>query len=251
MARRRKRSPEKENHERWLLTYSDMITLLLIFFIVMYSITSINISKFHELAESLNQAMGSSNTVINTNAAAGGQQLLTYPQVTPSDAQVAEAAAAEQAKFDALYKRLEAYLKKNHLQADVQAAQEIPGIKITLRDSVLFANGSDVLSPQAMTILLGLVPFLQTVSHHQIVVEGYTDNVPIRTLQYPNNWFLSVSRAAEVVSNLVQDGISPYRISAEGFSKYREVASNVTSTGRELNRRVNIVILKKYPYVKA
>ena len=238
------------NTERWLLTYSDLITLLLIFFVVMYSITSVNISKFHQLAESLNQSMGATNTLVATPSSAGSRGVLqnqtVLPPLTPAERAVAMAAVKEAQAFDRLLKRLRRYLLDHHLQAKIQAVQQTRGIQITLRDNVLFATGSDRLSVSALGILRGLVPFLETVNN-PIVVEGYTDSVPIRTAQFPSNWFLSVDRAAQVVQDLVSAGIPPLRIAATGYSKYHPVATNATHAGRQANRRVNIVILRRYP----
>lgn len=242
----RRKGPEKQpNHERWLLTYADLITLLLIFFVVMYSVTSLNISKFHALAATLHTALGSGGPLVNTNNNTGSQGLLQKVSLTTSQKKAIKRDIQEQKMFSHLYAQLETYVHSHNLQASVAAYNLPQGIRVTIQTHVLFASGSDILRAGAQSILLGLLPFLQRIPN-LTEVQGYTDSVPIHTSVFPSNWFLSVGRAAMVTQFLVQHGLNPHRVAALGFSKYHPVVSNATSSGRRENRRVDLLILHSW-----
>ena len=269
--RQRKRIRSRAAHdgrERWLLTYSDLITLLLIFFVIMYSIASVNQGKFQQMAQSFHLAFDGGNTPIQFSHS-GGSGLLRQTSLTqhsvpsssaahslsgknlqqvallPGQAAQVQAMLHEDQVFSNLFARLQAYIHTHHLQAAVTAVDEPRGIRIAIHADVLFATGSDQLLSTAQHILTGLIPFLDTV-HNRVQVNGYTDSAPIHTAQFPSNWFLSVDRAAGVVQFLVAHGVAPTRCSAQGFSKYHPVASNATPQGMRQNRRVNIVLLHSW-----
>lgn len=247
MSSRRSRGPKikKENSERWLLTYSDLITLLLAFFIIMYSIASLNQGKFQQLAESLHDALSGSSNPITFSSEGANKSLLQNTSLTVAQQGQIAAIIKENHLFSDIYRELEQYIAAHHLQASVQAVDEPKGIRIAIHSDVLFDNGSDQLRPQALEILQGVVPFLNKVTT-SIQVNGYTDSVPIRTQQFPSNWYLSTDRAAGVVSYLITRGVNPTRLSAQGFSKYRPIATNATAQGRQSNRRVDIVLLHSW-----
>ena len=259
----------KEIHERWLLTYSDLITLLLAFFIIMYSVASLNQGKFRQLAQSLHMAFIGSSAPIQFSSSSGGKSVLHHSSllhqtpapsishassgnhalqqisVTPTQAGQVHAMLHEDRVFSNLFARLQTYIRSHNLQASVTAVNQSRGIQIAIHADILFDTGSDQLRTTAQRILHGLVPFLDAV-HNRIQVNGYTDSAPIHTTQFPSNWFLSVDRAAGVVQFLVGHGVSPTRCSAQGFSKYHPVASNATAQGMRQNRRVDIVILHSW-----
>ena len=261
--RRRNKVKVRVSHdvrERWLLTYSDLITLLLAFFIIMYSMASVNQGKFQQMAQSLHLAFGSSTPIVFAHTSAGkgllhstslvpapsavksGQQQVLLPR---AQATQVRSMLRENRVFSGLFAKLQSYIRAHNLQAAVTAVNEPRGIRIAIHADVLFATGSDHLRTTAQRILVGLVPFLDTV-HNRVQVNGYTDSAPIRTAQFPNNWFLSVDRAAGVVQFLVAKGVAAPRCSAQGFSKYHPVASNGNARGRRQNRRVDIVILHSW-----
>ncbi len=273
-APRRNRKKEKvrvrkEIHERWLLTYSDLITLLLAFFIIMYSVASVNQGKFQQLAQSLHLAFSGSTTPIQFARAGGGKSVLQpaallhqapAPSVahapngksvlqqvllTPQQAGQVHGILHEDKVFSSLFARLQTYIRVHNLNASVTTVNGSRGIQIEIHADILFDTGSDRLRPAAQRILLGLVPFLDAVQN-RVQVNGYTDSAPIRTAQFPSNWFLSADRAAGVVQFLVGHGVSPARCSAQGFSKYHPIASNASAQGMRANRRVDIVILHSW-----
>ncbi len=249
MARRSRRNhEEKENTDRWLLTYSDLITLLMIFFVIMYAMSKVDQVKFYQLEQSLSQAMHQSKDVMQgvgahsllmaANPTDNGEKLQTSSTTASSQTQQQDNQA-----FDNLYQEINQYIQQHHLQANVTIANQVRGIQVTFRDVVLFGTGQATLKPQAKQILNGLVPFIQKVNN-PVVVEGYTDNQPIHTAQYPSNWELSASRAINVVEYLSSQHVSPARLSGVGYGQYHPIVPNNSPANRQKNRRVNIVIMR-------
>ncbi|SIT02497.1 flagellar motor protein MotB [Alicyclobacillus vulcanalis] len=257
---RRKKPKHKQNHERWLVTYSDLITLLLVFFVVMFAMSTIDKTRFATLAESLYQALHPGQQVpINLGTSAllesgdqnNGQQFpdnLQNPNSptnsTTSQNQQANENLADAKQLDLLYREIQQYIANHHLSGEVQVVDEARGVQITMRDVALFNTGQAVLLPKARAIIQGLIPFFKQISN-DIVVEGYTDTQPINTPIYPSNWELSAARAMSVVRFLADHGINPTRLAGMGYGQYHPVASNATPAGRQANRRVNIVVLRK------
>lgn len=223
--------------ERWLITYADMITLLLIFFIVMYTLSQVDIKKFQNLAESLSKAMGGGGVILQNMG----------PSVVPgiSGAQVQSSQnMADSREMDNIRHELEQQIQQSGLAAKISASSEERGIVISFQDSVLFQLGSAELTPQARQILARVAPIIAKTPNY-IRVEGHTDNLPIHTAQYPSNWELSTARATAVVEDLINNAhFPPQRLSAVGYGEYRPVAPNDTDAHRQENRRVDIVILR-------
>lgn len=254
--RKRKAAHKEGNSERWLITYSDLITLLLIFFVIMYAMSNISVAKFMTLSESLNSALDPSNQIplnglgvtallASENPTAGDQQGLSA-QANAHDQMVQlRSNLQEDQLFTSLTARLRRYIQQQGLENTVSVNNEEQGVEITLHDVVFFNTGEDTLRPKAQNVLQGLAPFLRQLPN-DISVEGYTDNVPIHTAQFPSNWELSVGRAVTVVEFLIGQGIDPAHLSATGYSKYRPLYPNDTSYNRQMNRRVNIIIVRNY-----
>lgn len=250
--RRHRKTAGKENHERWLITYSDLITLLLIFFVILYAMSKIDVAKFLILSESLNAALNPSNQIPLNGL--GRTALLADQNPTQGDQQAAlqkaksmqreiTAINQENRAFSNLYQELEAYVRAHGLSASLTIQDQQRGIQITIRDAMFFRTGEDTLLPQDVVVLQGLVPFLQKLPN-QILVEGYTDNVPIDTAQFPSNWELGAGRALAVLEFLAGQGVAPTRLAATSYGQWHPLYSNASRQGRALNRRVNIVILR-------
>jgi chemotaxis protein MotB len=239
----KKRIEDKENHERWLLTYADLITLLLAFFIVMYSMSRIDAKRFGKVSEQLSNVLRGGHTIFpkGEDFDGAGSGMLKLGELRTIQWHVEE-------KFSRLLK-----LKKGttegggHLDKIPEGAisTEVTerGLTIHIADRALFESGKADLKEAAREVLNTVTGEIKGIGNH-ICVEGHTDNVPIHTAAFPSNWELSTARATNVVRYLVENkGVSPQRISARGFGEYRPVASNATDEGRSLNRRVDIVIL--------
>lgn len=233
MQRRRSRQ-SKSNHERWLITYSDMITLLLIFFIVMYSLSKVDVARFKTLSESLAAVFGAGGMVMDSPG----------PAIIPGNVSSQVQDEIEKAQLNQLKNKLENYIQENGLNAKVSVTTEERGIVLSFQDDVLFELGSDQLTPQAETILDKVAPILIDTPNY-IRVEGHTDNLPIRTSRFPSNWELSSARATNVVRELITTHhFSPQKLSVAAYGEYRPRVPNTSDENRQLNRRVNLVILR-------
>jgi chemotaxis protein MotB len=293
--RLRRREEEHENHERWAIPYGDLLTLLLAFFVVMYSISSVNAGKYRVLSDSLYAAFrGEPRTlepieVGHKNVGSGAdirvsivQQAMLKGQprsllapvplavVTPipnspfhdimpppgnisgvkaatGPANLAAAAQAAQSQAaavmltrvaDDVVKAMSGLVKKNL----VVVRRKQYWIEVEIRTDILFPSGSARLAPSAVDIIRRLAAVLARFPN-PIRVEGFTDDVPIRTVQFYSNWELSAARAGSVVHVLADRGVASDRLAVVGFGEQHPVASNATMQGRNANRRVTVVIL--------
>jgi chemotaxis protein MotB len=225
--RRRVQVTGHSNNERWLLTYADMITLLLALFIILFSISSISKVKFKVLAHEMSDGFNA-----------------TQPDNRPQERNVAQ----DTQSLNALAAALRAYIQARHLTKNVDVHIEKRGVVVSLRtDSAMFKSGSAVLEPQAGELIHAIAGFLLTPAQRlrMLKIEGNTDDVPISTPLYPTNWELSTSRAVAVTRHLSEhDGISPQRLAAIGFSEWHPFVPNTSEANRLLNRRVDIVVLR-------
>jgi chemotaxis protein MotB len=270
---RRGHSAEVENEERWLLTYADMLTLMFALFMVLYSISSVNISKYESLQQSLKAAFsgsilsggkaimqsGSESTKAHTPATAEVPSIVpltpNIPKPTDTSAQqitkamlAASAAQREQESFKKLQKELNSYAQAHGFATEVQAVIDRQGLVVhVLTDKLLFDSGSATLRPAGLPLLAEIGHLLNIDQKHPITVEGNTDNQPIQSSQFPSNWELSTDRATTVVRYLIAHSIQDQRLSAAGYADLHPLASNATATGRARNRRVDIVLDRMYP----
>ena len=244
MARRRKEAEEHENHERWLVSYADFITLLFAFFVVMYSLSSINEGKYRVLSDSIVQSFRS----ISVNSA--GQQIVVQPVNMPQrpPVQKPQVDPAKQLAREAAVKRMRNMADeiRDVLQpladgGQVSVTEGAHGIKVEINAEVLFSPGEAALGGGAINALEAVARVL-SVADFPIVIEGHTDNVPINTPRFPSNWELSAVRASSVVRLFVDAGVEPARLTAAGYGDQRPVAENFSSEGRSRNRRVTLLI---------
>ncbi len=271
MAKKRGGAVEHDNEERWLLTYADMITLLMALFMVLFSISSVNISKYQTLQESLRAAFSGSilnggRAILNTASYSAGSHIPSIAEVpsvmqlTPSVPnttggsessleQAAQAAVREQDNLEALQYRLRQYIAAHGLQTQVSTQIDKQGLVVTvLTDNLLFTSGSAALEPAGYPLLDEMANLLNVDQTNPIMVEGFTDNQPISTPQFPSNWELSTTRADVVVRFLIRQGVPMTRFGAAGYAYLDPVASNATPAGRARNRRVEIVFERTNAY---
>jgi len=254
MAARRRRGDHEEehvNHERWLLTYADMITLLMVLFIVLFAISQIDQKKFAQLHEGLAKSFGDAKVLD------GGQGILsasTVQSITPDDSlsprqsldrqhQAARAAAQELEDMTRVRRGIAAALAAHGLTGAVQFSQETRGLVINVvTDRVLFELGSATLRPEGGLVLDAIAPQLVRLPN-RLTVEGHTDNVPISGARYPSNWELSAERATTVLRYLLDRHVKPSLVSAAGYADQRPLLPNDSAAHRARNRRVAIVVL--------
>ncbi|UXY14992.1 flagellar motor protein MotD [Chitiniphilus purpureus] len=243
MARRR-RPEEHENHERWLVSYADFITLLFAFFVVMYAISSVNEGKYRVLSDSLVNAFRNNPSAemvtVRYEQAAGKPRQVVALQ---SSSQPASPALQEETRrMRGMAGDLRAALGPLINQGKVRVTQSRRGIAVEISDSVLFNTAQAELQPDSVAALTAVAQLLRA-NDNLIQIEGHTDNQPIRSQQYPSNWELSAARAASVVRLFAEEGVAPQRMVALGYGEYRPVESNDRDSGRARNRRVTLNIL--------
>jgi chemotaxis protein MotB len=282
MSRKRKNKHEEhQNHEAWAIPYADLITLLLAFFVVMYAISTVNAGKYRVLSDSLFAAFrgtpraiepvqvgqkqdgseqNAKNSVIDQavvdqamlNGAARSmvqpvriETLMPKPPVPTGQAgaHLHDAHAAAEAKLLQRVADKVMHALDQLVRAKLVIVRRSPSlVQVEIRTDILFPSGSAQLSKTAIPVIERLGEILKPFPN-PILVEGDTDDRPIRTVAYPSNWELSAARAASVVRRFVGTGVDPVRMAVIGHAQYEPIASNETTTGRNANRRVDIVIL--------
>ena len=268
---RRRQQDIHINNERWLVSYADFITLLFAFFVVMYSISQVNESKYRVLSETFVEAFNQPN---DSKANPLPQEKLnpSNDAVTPIDmGKTATEDHSQQSPIvivdDTANPQMNA---QSNRTAKTQTSDELTQIsdlvnekfsqlindqmikvssnelwlQIELNDSILFSSGGVETSAQAQVIFTEIANILKNYEN-PIQVEGFTDNVPIKNTRYPTNWELSSARATEIVKFLATKGVAPERLAAVGYGEFQPVASNDTEAGRAQNRRVAVMVAKR------
>lgn len=259
---------EHENEERWLLTYADMITLLMTLFMVLFAISSVNTTKFELLSKSLQEAISGKivsggPSLQETGATEQTDKSTPEPPIpaiqpviqtqsstsergtTRAAASSSNAAAREEEDFQELKRKIDAYAREHNLQSKLEATVRRRGLVIRLlTDKVLFASGQAHLEPASEGLLTAISRLLVTEVRHPIVVEGHTDNRPISSGPFPTNWELSTARATQVLRFFIRHGVAPHRLQAAGVGAQRPIASNSNDFGRSRNRRVEVVLTR-------
>lgn len=250
---RKKVQEEHVNHERWLVSYADFITLLFAFFVVMYSISSVNEGKYRVLSSTLVTAFSPNSSLKPVQY---GKQLqapiIQHKALIDNPDDIARIGvdheitptSRELAQMQKIADEVEFKLKKLVDEDKVNIFKTNKGVEIEIKSSILFVSGQAVIQNSAKSVLKDISAVLAGLDA-PINVEGFTDNIPIKTLIFPSNWELSASRAANVVHLFSEYGIKPERMSAIGYGEYKPIVSNNTAEGRERNRRINIVVLNR------
>lgn len=269
---RRKRVEEPVNHERWLVSYADFITLLFAFFVVMYSISSVNEDKYRVLSDAMgtafhdpktrldptqvSQIVSASVMMPNTLAAADRTSEIIIP-LLPQDQQVAEPAldkpdedeSFSQQVLDEAEDEIDGIADGVEERMDDLIDDGIINIKrnkfwleVEIKSSLLFTSGSSELIPDSVPVLIELSETFVDLPN-RINIEGFTDNEPISNLVFPSNWELSSARAAAVVRLFERNGIEPSRLASIGYGQYQPISDNETEDARAKNRRVVLVVM--------
>jgi chemotaxis protein MotB len=250
MARQKRNKVEDaHNTDRWMVSYADFVTLLFAFFVVMYSISSINEGKYKTLSTSLSDAFLSNEREAVPVKIFEQPPTIAEPLPLESEPyaeveqrrELSEAILQEREKLNNASKQFEDVLSPMIKENLVSVKKHDFWVELQMSSELLFTSGSDQLSKRAAdvlkTISLVLAPLPNAIS-----VEGYTDNVPIETVIFRSNWDLSSARATSVVHELIKAGIDPLRLSATGYGEYHPIADNSDEKGRFQNRRVTLVI---------
>ncbi len=245
MARKKYRE-EHENHERWLVSYADFMTLLFAFFVVMYAISSVNDGKYRVLSNSLNGAFGTSlqpGGKIPDLKQAEGSFLIPLPNPRAKNSEVL---GKEREKMKNVARDILTVLEPLVREGKVRVTQTSRGVAIEINASLLFAPGEAKLNKDSVQALKAIASVLQ-IDNHAIQVEGFTDTSPIKNSLFPSNWELSAVRASAVARLFMENGVDDGRLTAVGQGPKSPVGSNDTPEGRARNRRVTVTILAVLP----
>jgi chemotaxis protein MotB len=257
----RKKKPEKEaNHERWLVSYADFITLLFAFFTTLYAISTVDAQKMGKMVTSMRASFDSNlfapgSRTMSLNPGAGNNPSnrdivksvdshgLSSKDLTAERLGTGKREMLGGEDLGRLKQRLESALMPEILKGLVRAHLEGRGLIISLGEGGIFDSGSDEIRPEGKVLLETISQSLGAIGN-QLRVEGHTDNVPIRTARFPSNWELSTSRATRMIAYMIENlGYRADLLSAAGYAEYRPAAANSTEDGRSRNRRVDIVVL--------
>ena len=257
--RRRKRRPSHVSHDRWLVSYADFITLMFAFFVVLYASSQVDKRKVGRLALAIQvafQEMGvfqASTTEVPIDLATpmpfSIAQGIENTERTASLGRIASrpdgplGTGVENGDLAQLQSELEAALTVEIQRKEILLRRNADGLVISLREVGFFESGSAQMKSSSEAAFDRIASLLRQ-RDYRLRIEGHTDNAPIHNSQFQSNWELSTSRATEIVRLLiVRDGFGPDRLSAAGYAEYHPVATNLTTAGRGMNRRVDIVII--------
>ena len=242
---------EPENHERWLISYADMITLLMVFFIVLFSMSSIDMDKYRAVVESFSQATGGGRSVMffptdKDRPRTERGEPTPAPTATPSPGPSAIAMAMTLEKLqqerDLLAAAVTSQVAAAGLSRDVSVTVDERGVVLLLTNSLLFPEAQARLLSRGQKVLGTIAPMLAS-SGKPIVVEGHTDSRPIGSAQFPSNWELSTARATNVLRTLISDDVPSARLTAAGYADTHPRRPNSTASGMAKNRRVEIILV--------
>lgn len=260
--RRKKKHEEEEASEAWLLPYSDLLTLLLALFIVLFAMSSVDAQKFQLLSKAFNEMFtgGTGMLSYQTQTPQGNldapdirkknlqkdQYQVEDPEKVKQEQEKEKALKEDQKELQELQVKVNNYITSNNLTTKLQTSLTSEGLLVTIRDNVLFDSGSadvrsvDLKTASEISNLLVMNP------PRNIIISGHTDNVPISNSRYESNWELSVMRAVNFMKIILKNNqLDPRWFSAKGFGEFQPIASNDTKDGRAKNRRVEILILPR------
>ncbi|MGC4018180.1 MAG: flagellar motor protein MotB [Muricomes sp.] len=235
---RKRRTEEEagsENSERWLLTYSDLITLLLALFIIMYGMSTENEAKLKAMSNALSEAFNGPTVTSEQGSGASGTGSndntgTVLENVSP---------------LETIYTQLDGYIKQQHLEENVELIRSDHSVSIRLKDKLLFLGDSTVLKPDSEATLMKVGQVVSQVygDVNHLTITGNTADLGDRDQQNEaHSWQLSVDRAVTILNFLTSHGLNPEKMSVEGNSHYNPVSNNDTEEGRSSNRRVEITI---------
>lgn len=249
--RRRKQLQQADNHDRWMVSYADFVTLLFAFFVVMYSISSVNKGKYETFSESLDQALFHNDKIqkdaepIQIGSLPTVIQPIELPNLaTVEERELSEEILQEKQRLSEVSEQFQGALQPYVESKLVGIKKHDFWVELEMNSELLFASGKAELSAKAIPVLEKVAEVIRDVPN-VINVEGYTDNVPISTGFYPSNWDLSSARATSVVKELVKNNIPATRLSAVGYGEFHPIADNKDEEGRFKNRRVVLVLMSQ------
>ena len=248
---KKREESHKKGSPAYMSTYGDMMTLLLTFFVMLFSMSTVDVNKFKAFIDSYSGATGilDSGEAIMSNQGMLGNGIKQFPSTPPTPIPTLEDQATTQMREELaiIQKELEAFIEEQALTGEVGVEQKGDAVVIRFSNTVLFESGKALLKTEAINVLSILSNELKQYVNdgYRLSFEGHTDNVPIKTAQFPSNWELSAARAIAVAKYFVEaHGFAPANLSAEGFGEYMPIADNTTVEGRATNRRVEVKLTR-------
>jgi chemotaxis protein MotB len=251
MRRRKKKRHEEHVDESWLLPYSDLLTLLLALFIVLFASSSIDAQKFEAMSKVFSEVFhGGTGVMQHQSPVEEGETFQEETkEVTEDDKEESTHAVAykkDQEELKAIQERVNNYIEENSLEGQFATKLTSEGLLLTIRDNILFPSGSATVDRKDERIAEELSRLLEMKPPRNIIISGHTDNVPIGNANFESNWELSVMRAVNFMKLLLDNpDLDPEWFSAKGFGEFEPTASNDTAEGRAKNRRVEVLILPR------
>ncbi len=229
---------EGDDGRAWLMTFTDLMMLLLVFFILLYSMSSLKLERFREAMASIQSALGNKDVVFVVKEVVREVQ-------TPTPAMTLEEAAGIRPRDDKALREIEEIIQDQDIGQFVRVYKQGEKIIIQIRGSILFRSSQARLNPTAEPVFDEVLKVFEKYPEYGINIRGHTDNRPIKSSIYPSNWELSTARAASVLRWFVERGIDPHRMTASGYADYMPIAPNNTPEDRARNRRVEFVLEKE------
>jgi len=260
VSKKRKHDDHEEHaDESWLLPYSDLMTLLVALFIVLYASSSVDAKKLQDMSQAFNIAFSSGNGVLQNNAVISNGQQMTdmnktrnmkegqQQQQQEQNMTREQLVKKEQEDLEKLKKQLDQYIEGNGLSSELETKLNQAQLMITISDNALFSSGSATVKPESRKLAVSIGNMLQQYPDYNIIVAGHTDNQPISNAEFESNWELSSKRALQFMNIVLSNpGLDRQRFSAIAYGEYQPVDTNDTVQGRAKNRRVEVSIMRNY-----
>ncbi|KGE19898.1 flagellar motor protein MotB [Paenibacillus wynnii] len=252
------RHEEHEEHadESWLLPYSDLMTLLVALFLVLYAMSATDAKKFEEMSQAFSSALNGGTGILDKSSATPtdssldqgkGKKMDNIIQENTGEAEIAKLRKQEQQDLEKLKKQFDQYIKNNGLTDLLNTKLNQSQLMITISDNALFSSGLALVKDDSRQLAKSISTMLQQFPDYEVLVQGHTDNIPISNSSYSSNWDLSVDRALHFMKILLLNtNLNPRKFSPIGYGEYHPIADNTTADGRAKNRRVEVSILRKY-----
>ncbi|PIE71458.1 MAG: hypothetical protein CSA22_02835 [Deltaproteobacteria bacterium] len=229
---------EAEAQTAWIVTYSDLVTLLLVFFVFLYSMSSLSLEKFKIAIASIRVSLSESSPSV------GLTQLLQTPKAVDNAISI-EDIAGLRSTDERIISDVKKFITDRKIGDYIVLQMMDNKITIRVQGKILFRSGTADLSDRARPVLNDIARIIRSYPQYHVNIKGHTDNVPISTSQFPSNWELSAVRATGVLKFMIQKGISPYRLTATGYADMLPIIPNDTPVHRAINRRVEFVLEKE------
>ncbi|EGQ26161.1 MULTISPECIES: flagellar motor protein MotB [Sporosarcina] len=241
MSKKRKKKKREMEHmsESWLLPYSDLLTLLLALFIVLFASSSMDEGRFQQMSAVFSEIFESGSGIMSESAPTN----VPVPDDSVGEQNENSSYLEDQQSLGEMQDDLDEYIAVNELESQFDTELTNEGLLLTIRDSVLFNSGEATINPEYMGLANDISQLLTLDRPRQVIITGHTDDIPINNAQYSSNWELSVMRAVKFLKIIVESNeVDPNLFSAKGYGEYKPIVPNDTAENRSKNRRVEVLI---------